>query len=62
MTSPFQVPEQHDDQDWQQVDQVIADRERQLALPENDKSDDDCLERGMIEKLRRYLSYRHVFP
>ena len=33
MTSPFQVPEQHDDQDqdWQQVDQVIADRERQLA-------------------------------
>ena len=64
MTSPFHAPEQHDDQDqdWQQVDQVIADRERQLALPENDKSDDDCLERGNIEKLRRYLSYRHVFP
>ncbi len=64
MTSPFQAPEQHDDQDqdWQQVDQVIADRKRQLTLSENDKSDDDCLERGMIEKLGRYLTYRHVFP
>jgi hypothetical protein len=47
MTSPFQAPEQHDDQDqdWQQVDQVIADRKRQLTLSENDKSDDDCLAR-----------------
>ena len=33
MTSPFQVPEQHDDQDqdWQQVDQVIGDRKPQPA-------------------------------
>ena len=64
MTSPFQSPSNTTTKTktGSRMIRLSPTGNPSQPLPENDKSDDDCPERGMIEKLRRYLSYRHVFP